>query len=48
MVEANLEFWNTVAGPALEKQLGDRQYLFGDSFSAIDVITGYTMTVKLR
>ena len=48
VVSQNLKFWELVAGPILTKQLGKREFLYGDEFSALDVIVGIQMIVFSR
>ena len=43
MIDINEEAFNKIAGPILESQLGDRSFMFGDDFTALDVIVGYTL-----
>ncbi len=43
VINQNEEAFREVCGPILAAQLGDREYMFGDSFTAIDVAIGYSM-----
>jgi glutathione S-transferase len=47
VVEAKLPTWK-IAADLLTKRLGDRKFMVGDSFSAADVVVGYTLILGLE
>ena len=35
--------WDEIVGPYLSKLLGDKSHFYGDEFTALDVIVGFTI-----
>ena len=42
-MELNTKAWGEIVGPFLSKMLGDKSYFYGDEFSALDVIVGFSI-----
>eukprot|EP01135_Chromosphaera_perkinsii_P002692 Nk52_evm60s226 gene=Nk52_evmTU60s226 len=40
----NYNAWKNLSGLLLENELGDNLYMFGNEFTALDVIVGYNLT----
>ena len=40
----NGKAFREISGPILAKQLGDSEFMFGDKFTALDVVIGYCLT----
>ncbi len=48
VIRQNGKAFREVCGPILTHQLGDREYMFGDSFTAIDVAVGFAIVTALE
>lgn len=44
-LESNRRAWLDIAAPSLVQTLGDKKYIYGDQFTALDVIIGYNISV---
>ena len=44
----NCKAFKEVVGPVLVAQLGKRRFMYGDSFTALDVVAGYILWLGLQ
>ena len=44
----SLQAFKEVVGPVLVDHLGSRRFMFGDSFTAVDVVVGYILARGLE
>ncbi len=48
VIATNRKAFREICAPLLEKQLGDRAYMYGDTFTAIDIAVGYSLSRTLQ
>ena len=43
VLKENHKAWKELVGPIIVRELGEKNYMFGDSFTALDVVLGMNM-----